>query len=100
MQRHVHGTSTPFKGRQPNQQGIALASVLRIIRRNYSWAACFFPYCHLNSWVRHPNGQTFTPQEFAVTLTAAMTTDALSDHEMQWIFHRVSEAERKGLNPR
>lgn len=110
--RYVDGLSTPFSEWEPNQrwrpfqlkldssQGIAPASVLRMIRRNYSWAAGFFHYCHLTSWVRYPKGKTFTPKEVAAALPAATSNDALSDHEMQWIFSCVSEAERKGLRPR
>lgn len=110
--RYVESPSLPFSEWEPNQRwrpfqlkldssrGIAPASVLRIIHRNYSSAAGFFQYCHVNSWVRDPKGKTFTPKEVAATLTAASTNDALSDHEMQWIFNRVSESDRKGLNPR
>lgn len=110
--RYVDSHSLPFSEWEPNPrwrpfqlkldctQGVAPASVLRMIHRNYSWAAGFFHYCHLNSWVRDPKGKTFTPKEVAAALPVATSNDALSDHEMQWIFSRVSEAERKGLRPR
>lgn len=110
--RFVENSLLPFSEWEPNQRwrpyqlkldnikGVTQASVLHMIRRNYNWAAGFFHFCNAHSWTCAPKGKSFTVVEVAASITSVLGKDALSDHEMQWVFNRVSEAGLKGLNPR
>lgn len=110
--RFVESSLLPFSEWEPNQRwrpyqlkldstkGATQASVLSMTRRNYNWAAGFFHFCNLHSWTWAPKGKGFTVAEAAASMTSASGKDALSDHEMQWVFDRVAEARIKGLNSR
>ncbi|WP_155952205.1 hypothetical protein [Pseudomonas sp. CHM02] len=110
--RFVESSLLPFSEWEPNQrwrpyqlklksiEGVTQASVLHMIRRNYNWAAGFFHFCNAHLWTCTPKGKSFTVGEVAASMTSVLGKDALSDHEMQWVFNRVAEAGLKGLNPR